>query len=123
MNVTAKQGRTVWNGPQLHGPGARNGHDGYGRFQSHGEDDMHAYAHTHVHTGDASRAGLGAGWTTVVPDLPFCTVNRGPLLFALYARLSRNARLLCRMDIAQPVVVGTADRWRLALCTDPRHAK
>lgn len=36
-------------------------------------------AHVHDHSG----SGLGAGHTTVVPDLPFCYVNRGPLLFAL----------------------------------------
>lgn len=89
MNVMAKQGRTVWNGPQLHGPDAHNGHGGDER---HGEDDMHAHAHARAHTEDAGRVGLGAGWTTVVPDLPFCTVNRGPLLFALYARQPCNAR-------------------------------
>ena len=90
MEVTARQGRTVWNGPQLQ-PDDRSTHGGDGRFRSHGEDATHA----HVHTGDGDRVGLGAGWTTVVPDLPFCTVNRGPLLFALYARHLHAIQAFC----------------------------
>eukprot|EP01043_Picozoa_sp_COSAG02_P025497 COSAG02_NODE_1435_length_12610_cov_7.021181_11_plen_101_part_00 len=88
MDVTATQGRTVWNGPQLQSD------DRDGRLRSHGEDATHA----HVHTGDTDRVGLGAGWTTVVPDLPFCTVNRGPLLFALYARHPHAIRAFCCVE-------------------------
>ena len=41
--------------------------------------ESHRHHHTHADAG----VGLSAGHTTVVPDLPFCTVLRGPLLFAL----------------------------------------
>ena len=119
MEITATQGRTVWNGPQLH-PDDRSGHGGDERVRSHGEDAAHA----HAHSGDADRVGLGAGWTTVVPDLPFCAVNRGPLLFALYARHSHVIRALCCvLDVAQVgAVLGTIGHWRLALCTESRRA-
>ena len=94
MVVRTQTGVTVFNGWRSNTTSG----EVQDRRRAHGEEQG-TRTHSHEHT------MLGAGHTTVVPDLPFCTVHRGPLLFALPLEAAAHPH-------------GAQPEWRFALECD-----